>query len=228
MSHMESNLQAELEACLRFEMLLAELSSKFINLPASELDSQIDNAQRQVCQCLGFDLAVLWRASGPARDNMVLTHFYRSFDGPPVPDRMSARDHFPWFMQQALAGRLVAISSLEQLPPAAARDREVFACFGIKTTLNIPLSTGGGPVLGVVSFNDVKQEREWPEAQVTRLKLVAQIFANAIARTHTEEALRDSEQRPPLAADSAGAGLWSLDLATGVFGSRIKPANCSS
>ena len=50
-----------------------------------------------------------------------------------------------------------------------------------------------------------------------RLQLVAQVFANALARKRADEALRESEERLSLAADSAEAGLWVLDSATGVF-----------
>jgi hypothetical protein len=40
-----ATLHAELEERLRFETLLADLSSKFINLPAGEVDREIEDAQ---------------------------------------------------------------------------------------------------------------------------------------------------------------------------------------
>ncbi|HSB51525.1 MAG TPA: sigma 54-interacting transcriptional regulator, partial [Dissulfurispiraceae bacterium] len=46
-------------------------------------------------------------------------------------------------------------------------------------------------------------------------QLVAQIFANALARKRADRALRESEERLNLAAASARAGLWSLDPASG-------------
>ena len=42
-----------------------------------------------------------------------------------------------------LAGRIVAISSLEELPTEAAHDREVCRQLGIKSNLTLPLSVGG-------------------------------------------------------------------------------------
>ena len=217
MSQPESSLQAELEARLRFETLLAELSTKFISVPAVQVDSEIEAAQRRVCECLGFDMAVLWQWSGEAPRLFTLTHLYRPLGGPPVPERMDAQEHFPWSLQQVLAGKVVALPSLENMPPEAARDRELFRLYGVRTTLTIPLSAGGGPPIGAVSFNDMKRERTWPEPLVKRLELVAQVFANALARKRAEEALRESEQRLGLAADSAGAGLWSLSLGSGCF-----------
>ena len=52
---------------------------------------------------------------------------------------------------------------------------------------------------------------------MNRLRLVAQVFANALARRRAERTLRESEERLSLAVDSAGAGLWTLDFVTGVF-----------
>ena len=72
----------------------------------------------------------------------------------------------------------------------------------------IPLSTGGGPLIGVLTFDTLKAERVWPEELVQRLTLVAQVFSNALAGKRSEQVLRESEARLSLAADSAGSGIW--------------------
>ena len=48
-------------------------------------------------------------------------------------------EQFPWYRQQMLAGRRVAISSLEDLPPEAAVDRESCRLVGVKSNLCLPL-----------------------------------------------------------------------------------------
>jgi len=212
-----AGLRAELEARLRFETLVAELSSKFINIPSSELDREIEDAQRRVCECLGLDLSALWQSSVETPQFLTLTHLYRPLGGPPLPEPMDGSEYFPWCQQQLAAGKLVVVSSLEDLPPEADRDKETWRHFGIKTSLTIPLSTGGGPTTGALSFNTTAEERTWPEAIVRRLQLVAQIFTNALARRRSEVSLRESEERLDLAADSAGVGLWGLGLASGIF-----------
>ena len=57
----------------------------------------------------------------------------------------------------------------------------------------LPLSTGGGPTFGALNFDVTREEREWPAELVSRLKLVAQVFANALARKRDDRALRESE-----------------------------------
>jgi formate hydrogenlyase transcriptional activator len=212
-----ANLRSALEERLRFETLIAELSLKFIDLPPGEVDREIEDAQRRVCEFLGLDLSALWQGTAETRGTLTLTHLYRRLGGPPVSEQMDAAEHFPWCLDQLQAGKAVVVSSLDDLPPEASRDRETWSHFGIKTSLTIPLSAGGGPPVGALSFNTVQREREWPDSIVRRLQLVAQIFGNALARKRSDEMLRESEERLSLAADSAGAGLWSLNLATGQY-----------
>jgi hypothetical protein len=49
MSPETTNPRPELEERLRFETLIADLSSKFVNLPVGEVDREIENALRHVC-----------------------------------------------------------------------------------------------------------------------------------------------------------------------------------
>ena len=211
----EDNLHTELEARLRFETLIADLSSKFVNLPAGEVDHEIMDAERLICEFLGLDLAALWQWSDETPAVLTPTHVYAQ-EGLQAPGQMR-QEHFPWYVQQMLAGRIVAISSLEDLPAEAAVDREICRQIGVKSNLTIPLSVGGEPPVGILGLNTTRAERDWPEALVKRLQLVAQIFANALARKRADQALRESEERLSLAADSAEAGLWVLDCRTRVF-----------
>jgi len=43
-----------------FEALVAELSARFINLPANQLDDGIEEAQRQICEQLHLDRSALF------------------------------------------------------------------------------------------------------------------------------------------------------------------------
>ena len=111
----------------------------------------------------------------------------------------------------------MAISSLEDMPAEAAHDREVCRQLGIKSNLSLPLAVGGEPPVGILGLNTTRAERDWPEALVKRLQLVAQIIASALARKRADQVLRETEERLNLAADSAEAGLWVLDYRTRVF-----------
>ncbi|MGA9234589.1 MAG: sigma 54-interacting transcriptional regulator, partial [Desulfobacterales bacterium] len=199
---------------LEFESLLADISTRFVNLPAEQIDSEIEDAHRRVCECLGLDFSALWQLSIESPRNYTLTHSYRLINGPVLPERMTADEYFPWCLEQVGAGEVIAVST-EELPAEAARDQEVWRQYGIKSSLVIPLSAGGEPPIGAVSFNTMKAERTWPEAFAKQLQLVAQIFANALARKYADAELRKSEARLSLATDAAGVGLWIMEIASG-------------
>jgi PAS domain S-box-containing protein len=187
--------EAQLADRLRFETLLAELSARFVNVPAEELDSEIEDAQRRVCECLGLDGSSLWQASMENPRLLTMTHMYRAVEAPPIPDRVDAQKYFPWAFLQLMAGKVVTVSSLEEVPAEATRDRDSFQQLGIKAASMIGLSVGGGPPVGALAFSMMRAEYTWSEEIVSRLQLVAQIFSNALARQRSDRALRESEER---------------------------------
>ena len=199
---------------LEFESLLADISTRFVNLPAEQIDSEIEDAHRRVCECFGLDFSALWQLSIESPRNYALTHSYRLADGPAIPERMTADEYFPWCLDHVEAGEVITVST-EKVPAEAARDQEVWRHYGIKSSLVIPLSAGGEPPIGAVSFNTMKAERTWPEHIVKQLQLVAQIFANALARKYADAELRKSEARLSLASNAAGVGLWIMEIASG-------------
>ena len=62
LSQMQESIEtmhSELEERLRFETLLAETSSRFINVPADQVDKEIEGAQRRICEFLNLDRSSL-------------------------------------------------------------------------------------------------------------------------------------------------------------------------
>jgi formate hydrogenlyase transcriptional activator len=216
-TEIEQQDQKSVAERLRFEMLLADISSRFINLPSDQVDVKIEGAMEDICDLLGLDLSALWQWSGEESGSFTMTHVYRPLGGPPLPERMDAKSYFPWSLQQAMDFKIIAISSIEALPEEASRDQEAFRHLGIKTTLTLPLLMSGVQLIGILSFNDMKKERTWEEIIIKRLQLIAQIFTNALVRKLSDDRLRQSEERLSLAADAADVGLWSMNLDSGRF-----------
>ncbi|MCX6927257.1 MAG: hypothetical protein NT154_29245, partial [Verrucomicrobia bacterium] len=64
--------QGEAEA-----ILVADISSKFVNLPPGEVDREIMDAERRICALLGLEVSSLWQWSPEAPEVLTLTHLYR-------------------------------------------------------------------------------------------------------------------------------------------------------
>jgi len=91
---------------VELETLISDLSSRFINLPPGDVDREIEDAMRRVCEPLGIDFATLWQWSREAQDTILPTHAY-----PPQKAVRAAeplhQDLYPWVVHQMRAGRMV-------------------------------------------------------------------------------------------------------------------------
>jgi len=187
MTRAEGALRAELEERLRFEALLADLSAQFVHVPGDQLDGLIEDAQRRIVQALGLDRSTLLQRAD-TEDDMVVTHAWAVPELSAKPGLFAKRD-FPWVHQTLLRGGIVRFATLEELPADAARDKESFRKIQQKSRVIFPLAATGR-VFGALSFGTLTTEREWPDGLVQRLQLMADIFANALARQRSEQTLQ--------------------------------------
>jgi len=196
---------------LALESLIADLSTRFIDLPPARVDREIEDALRLVCEATEIDLAVLWQWTDARAEVITPTHSWCT-DPSLRPTGPMRQEHYPWTRQEVLAGRAVVMASVRDLPAAATVDGETCRRLGIRAAVCLPLKVGGEPPLGALGFNALRAERPWPDDLVTRLRLVAQVLANALARRRRELALRQRAARLESGAELAGLGFYEVDL----------------
>ena len=179
----------------RFEALLLDISARFIDLPAERIDSEILQAQRRVCECLGLDISSMWEMPADDPTHVPATHIYvpPDYDVPVL--EMDAPDFFPWSVSRLRRGENVVLSRMSDIPPEGARDLEIYRYYKIHSAVTFPLAVGGSPMFGILSFNSFRKPRTWTPEIIDRLGLVAQVFANAISRKRSDLKLRENEAR---------------------------------
>ncbi len=170
-----------------FERLLTDISTRFVNTSAANVDAEITGALRALVEFLGVDRSVLlqWSADGQYLEN---THQWVVEGCEPVPPFIP-QQVLPYLLRKALEGKPISYSSLADLPLEAAADRLFLEKHGPKSNLSFPLAAGG-PVIGVLAFGTLRLEREWPEVLKDRLSVVAHVFANALQRKQSDLALQ--------------------------------------
>jgi formate hydrogenlyase transcriptional activator len=191
-------VKQSLEDRLRFEQLLSDLSARFVNIPPDRVDSEIDHGLRKILEFFQVDRAgLLW--SLPDGSGHQITHGVYGENVPPVPLGVKLpRSIYPWAFEKLVKRHeVVSFSRLDDLPPEANVDKQTYAEWGIRSDLDIPIITGGS-VVHVIAINSVKSERVWPEELFPRLKLLGEIFVNALERKQTrlelEQRLREIEE----------------------------------
>jgi two-component system, NarL family, sensor kinase len=185
-------LASAVQERLRFETMLADLSATFVNLPANQVDSQIELALGRLVEFLEVDRGGLAEVLVNQKQ-LVITH---SYHGPRVPllPRIIVNDQLPWYAKTIYQGEILRLSKLpDDLPPEATQEREYCTQVGLKSHLMIPLKVMGS-IAGAIGFGSFIGSRDWPDDLIQRLRLVGEIFTNALARKRADEDLRAREQ----------------------------------
>jgi two-component system, NarL family, sensor kinase len=183
-----------LQERLRFEKLLSDLSARFVNIPPDRVDSEIEDGLRQILELFQVDRCALLRL---LLDKTLwqITHIASSDDVPPVPVGVELPSSLYSWAYEKLTEKhdVVSVSRLDDLPAEANVDRQTCIEWGIKSYYNIPILIGDS--FGhVIHLNSVKHERVWPEELFPRLRLLGEVFVNALKRKEAEEAYRESER----------------------------------
>ena len=199
-------LDPPVEERQQFETLLAELSAAFVNLPANQVDSQIESALQRLVVFLGVDRGGLGELLID-RKQLVITHSYH-MPGVPLLPRIIVNEQLPWYAQTIYQGEVLRLSRLpDDLPPEATHERQYCLQVGLKSHVMIPLKVTGS-VVGAIGFGSLRRYRDWPDDLIQRLRLVGEIFANALARKRADIVLGESEGRFRLMAETTPVMVW--------------------
>jgi formate hydrogenlyase transcriptional activator len=206
-----------LEERLRFERLLADFSARFVKISPEQVDGEIALALKMILEFFQVDRCFLIRTLQERTAWQVTHAAYAEDQFPPVPvGAVLSRAIHPWAYEMLIDKKQVlAISDTADVgPPEAHVDRQTWLEWGTRSTLLIPIHVGQSDDY-VISINAVKSERGWPEEFIPRVRLLGEIFVNAMERRNAERALRESEERLDLATSSAEAGIWIMNVETG-------------
>jgi len=171
---------------LRFEQLVSEISAKFVNLQPGKVDKEIEYGLQLIVRFLDIDRSNLLEISEDHK-HLQLTHSYAVQGVDPVTPFI-VNEQQPWLTQRMLRGETICFAGIQDLPEEATLEKRYVLQQGIQSAVVLPLAAGGA-ILGAVTFSAVHRRRQWPEALLQRLRLVGEIFANALVRKRGEQDL---------------------------------------
>lgn len=131
---------------------------------------------------------------------------------PDVPSGIDLAQLFPWLHRKVIEERTpVRVARIEDLPPEADGERASWIGLPVRAALLVPVETAG-IVSHLIVLNSVYQDREWPEALVTRLRVLGELVVGALDRRSAQEALQRSEARLASAAELAELAFYEVRL----------------
>jgi len=178
-----------------FEKIVASISTSFINLAPDEIDIGIEDALGSIGEFFGVDRSYLFRLfdDGTKTDN---THEWCAEGIVPQIENLKGLQtaDFPWFLGRLNRFETVHIPSVADLSPEADCEKEILQSGGIQSAILVPM-VYGGTLVGFIGLDSVKQEKSWSEENIALLRIICEIFVNALERKRVMDALRSSETK---------------------------------
>jgi len=190
--------QKEAEEALRyqakFEKIITSISTNFINLRADQIDDGINEALQIIGKFAKVDRSYVFLFSD---DGTTLTNTHEWCEKGINPQIDFLKDipvqDLHWSNTRFLNGETLYLQDLEDLPPTAQAERELFISQGTKSLVAVPMSFQG-KVIGFLGFDSVKHKTKWSKESITLLQMIGEMFVNAL-ELKKAQAVQDGQQR---------------------------------
>lgn len=178
---------------LEFETLLADLSARFVSLLPEQVDNEIHKALHDVLKFFGIDRVSLLRLM-PDKTSFIISHNADTAGLSPYPVGSPAPVSLaPYAARMLQAMKSFSFSTLDDLPAKAVVDKQTMEAWGVRSGTYIPIAALSKfeYSLGISSS---QKGRQCPEEYVPRLRLLGEMFVNALERGQMEAEIRDRLQ----------------------------------
>ncbi|MCA9154303.1 MAG: response regulator, partial [Planctomycetales bacterium] len=191
--------ESRLAAQLRFQQIISQISTDFINVAVDQVDETFDRALATVAEFLGAERALLLLL---AEDDQFYYCEYEWVADPrrSIRQRLQRVELHEFGSMGALLSQrqAVFIPDVERLPETQIAEQRFFERVQTKAAIRLPMSIGG-KTMGLVSFHFLSNEQQFDKELEGQLKLVSHLFASAVRRQRIEESLRDSNSQLEIA-----------------------------
>jgi transcriptional regulator with GAF, ATPase, and Fis domain len=176
-----------------FDRFLAELSARFVSLPAEAVDGEIFDALAQIGSYLDVDRLIMSEFSEDG-ESATVRHSWAAPGVEPIRKGVVMGPTLPRVFAAVRRGDTAQVPDTRAVPPGWEVDQQEFRRSGARAHLSMRISVAGAPV-GVLSAVSVRRPRSWTEHEVDRLNVIARVFANALSRRDGERRLQSALAR---------------------------------
>jgi diguanylate cyclase (GGDEF)-like protein/PAS domain S-box-containing protein len=194
------------------EGLVTSISTRFINLNSESIDSGIRQSLQSLGSFAGADRCYVYLLSSD------FTRFEEGYEwclnGLPVRiDRLRGTSFEPyaWSLDRFKNRMPVYVPDTAQAPGAALKEIELWQSESIQSVLAIPLILNN-MLFGFWGFDSLGQQKNWAEEDIRLLRMMGDVFVNALARKQTEQALRQARKELDLTLNSISDALWTGEI----------------
>jgi len=181
----------KLQYRLEIERLVATMSTDFINLPLDEIDDGINRALQAIGEFTSVNRSYIFLIS---RDGKRMDNAYEwcaEGVGPRIDKlRDIPAEAIPWWTNRHNRFELIHIPRIADLPSEANAENGITLSQDTGSTVMVPM-IHGGTIVGFLGFDSTESENTWMEEDTALVRMVGEIFVNALERMRSEEMLQN-------------------------------------
>ena len=133
----QNEIEENIRHQVNYQSLLADLSSQLIRARPADIGRQLDYFLERIGIGYEVDSISLWWLNED-RDGLRLVHRWERIDGSNPPNYRDSAE-YPWLAEHLGKGDSVIVDDVEEMPPQAAAEQEMFRRWDTKSFLIIPL-----------------------------------------------------------------------------------------
>jgi len=188
--------------------LMVELSRKFIRSSKPDVDDALSEMLEQIGRWCEVDRAYVIRFT-PNHAEYSNTH---EWVAPGIEPAIHKLQRMPASTAPNLIAHLkqhkcVLLTDIEALDDEWAAEKDIFREQGIRSLINLPIFSDG-VLIGLVGCDSVTRQHAWSQEEASLMQVLGDLLGEALARTGTDGALRESEALRASAETLAGMGSW--------------------
>ena len=186
------------EKALRYhneiEKLISFISAKFINVNAADIQREINQSLQTITEFCVADRCYIMLISKD-HGTVSITNEWNRPEIDPVKKLMPpiSTHSCPWALNMFNDNQTLALRRLDDLPAEAHREKALLHKAGIKSLVYVPI-VYGGTLAGLLGIDRVDAPIIWHEGDISLLKVVGEIFVNALERVNVELVLKQAKE----------------------------------
>ncbi|MEM1170946.1 MAG: PAS domain S-box protein [Cyanobacteria bacterium P01_H01_bin.35] len=196
---------------LNFEELITTLSTHFINLATDEIDQGIQVALEWIGTFSGVDRSYVFLLDETGK---YINNDYE-WCATGIKPQIQQRKQIPitalgeW-EEQIEKLETIYIPNTAKLPKEQLIAKRFLRSQSIKSLIVVPIAYCG-ICIGFLGFDSVREEKNWSEDIIALLRIMGEMFINALERKRVEQALSESEKKYRHLVETSQNLIWSLD-----------------
>jgi PAS domain S-box-containing protein len=179
-------IQRKLQDRIAFDQVLTAISTQFIHLATEEIDEGINQALAQIATFTHYDRGYIYLIEENGREVKNTHHWCNPQICTNLQEcRSLAADLFQNWMPQLLRQEAIYIQNITDVEQETSSENKILALQGIRSALILPL-VYSKEVIGFFGLDSNHPSLPHQAEHIDPLKVMADIFVNAIMRQKTE------------------------------------------